>query len=320
MIITLENTTTSEIASHLISFREDSGSSASTRVLTLIVVVNSFSEVARAIEISDAASREHPCRVLVVVDAPSSDDEPTLDAEIRVGASAGPSEVIVLMPRGRATADVDLLVMPLLLTDTPVVTYWPGEAPANPAEHSLGRLAVRRITDSREADCPVATLNELAKVYQPGDSDLAWSGVTLWRALLATVVEDLSSPITSVHVTGNATHPSSYLIAVWMNRMLDVPVTHEVDPEAETVTGVFFELADGSKASLTRSATGTVAHLDRTGLMTTDVNLARRSVQDCLMEELRRLDPDHFYGRIITEDLASYPPVAQQVCVVGQDK
>ncbi len=313
MIITLKDTTTQEVASTLVAQRAQAGAGALGRVLTLIVVVGDMIDVDHAIEISDAASREHPCRVIVVVDNPEDAATPRLNAQVRVGDSAGPSEVVVLEPRGAAAGDLDLLVMPLLLSDTPVVTFWPGDAPANPGAHPLGRLAVRRITDSREAPCPVATLRSLAEVYTPGDTDLAWSGVTLWRALLSTIVSGFSSEVVAAEVSGNATHPSSYLVAVWLNRMLGVPTTHKVDPAALTISGVHFTLANGSRAFLSRSATSTVAHLTRTGLAPQDVNLARRSVQDCLMEELRRLDPDDFYGEIITRDLAACPQVAEQI-------
>ncbi|WP_051259469.1 glucose-6-phosphate dehydrogenase assembly protein OpcA [Schaalia suimastitidis] len=320
MIITLKDTTTQQVATTLLAQREAAGSGALGRVLTLIVVVDDMIDVERAIEISDAASREHPCRVIVVVDAPQNGSSATLNAQVRVGDSAGPSEVVVLEPRGEAAHDLDLLVMPLLLPDTPVVAFWPTNTPENPGAHPLGRLAIRRITDSRATATPVATLHRLAQVYTPGDTDLAWSGITLWRALLAGIVSAFPAPVSSVTVRGNATHPSSYLIAVWLNRMLNVPTEHQIDADAETITDVAFELADGTTASLSRSARGKVAHLSRTGLATMDVNLARRSVQDCLMEELRRLDPDVFYGKILTENLSHYQPVAHQVTLVKESQ
>ena len=43
------------------------------------------------------------------------------------------------------------------------------------------------------------------------------------------------------------------------------------------------------------------------------MNLARRSVQDSLMEDLRRLDPDVYYGELLTEEL---PHLA--VCSEGE--
>ena len=55
--------------------------------------------------------------------------------------------------------------------------------------------------------------------------------------------------------------------------------------------------------SSSRSATSSVARLSRPGLEDRSVNLARRSVQDSLMEDLRRLDPDVYYGELLTTEL-----------------
>lgn len=303
MIITLKDTTASQVASSLNDLRASRGSSALGRVLTLIVVVPDMIDVDRSIEISDAVSREHPCRVLVVVESQDARVPARLNAQIRVGGEAGASEVIVLEPRGEAATDLDTLVMPLLLSDTPVVAYWPDRPPRNPSEHPLGHIAVRRITDSRTQPCPVRTLGELAGVYHPGDTDLAWSSVTQWRAVLATIIEQFREAPTDVLVTGHATHPSSFMVTAWLRHCLGVPVRRETDRSAVTLTGVRFAFADGSEIALTRSPGSSVAHVTRAGLEPAEVNLARRSVQDCLMEELRRLDPDEFYGHLLLEDI-----------------
>ncbi len=303
MIITLKDTTASQVGTQLNELRQSRGSAALGRVLTLIIVVSDMIDVDRAIEISDAASREHPCRVLVVVESAQSDAPARLNAQIRVGGEAGVSEVIILEPRGPAATDLDTLVMPLLLSDTPVVAYWPNEPPANPAEHPLGHIAVRRITDARTQECPVRTLGELARVYQPGDTDLSWASVTQWRAVLATIIEQFHEAPTDVVVTGHATHPASYMVAAWLRHCLRVPIRRLTDRSAITITGVHFMFADGSEVALTRPPGSSVAYVSRVGLKPAEVNLARRSVQDCLMEELRRLDPDEFYGPILLEDV-----------------
>jgi len=303
VITTLKNTTTSDVAQHIVEMRSDRGSAALGRVLTLIIVVSDLIDVDRAIEISDAVSREHPCRVIVVVDTAERDAPARLNAQIRTGESAGPSDVVVLEPRGGAASDLDSLVMPLLLSDTPVVTYWPDTPPDNPGEHPLGRIATRRITDSRTCGSALQALLKLADVYTPGDTDLSWAGVTLWRALLAAVVEQLEQMPARVVVRGHETHPSSFLMAAWLRRQLGVETIRETDPEAETITAVSFEFDDGTRVTLSRRADSAVAQLDRPGFETADVNLPTRSVQDCLMEELRRLDPDDYYEQIITHDL-----------------
>lgn len=303
MIITLKNTTSAQVASRIVELRDERGSAALSRVLTLLICVPDVIDVDNAIEVSDAVSREHPCRVIVIVEPSSVQGDASLNAQIRVGDAAGLSDIIILEPRGEAATNIDSLVMPLLQSDTPVVTYWPLTPPSDPGRHPLGRLAVKRITDSRATSCPMETLSALSSVYTSGDTDLAWAGVTLWRALLAAIAEDLDRMPTSIRIAGNATHPSPFLVAAWLHHQLGVPVERVVDPHALTITDITFFFDDDTTVSLSRSATSSVARLSRPGLEDRNVNLARRSVQDSLMEELRRLDPDVYYGELLTTEL-----------------
>lgn len=151
MKIELTDTTSSAIASRLVALRDEGGAVALGRVLTLIVSAVA-DDVETAIEATNAASREHPCRVIVV--CPTEGDHDGLDAEIRVGADAGASEVIVLRPHGGAASQLDSLVTPLLLPDAPIVTWWPGTPPAEPATDPLGAMSQRRITDVLQCSDP----------------------------------------------------------------------------------------------------------------------------------------------------------------------
>lgn len=307
MIITLKDTTSLDVASRLIKLRDDRGATTLGRVLTLLVVVPDLIDVDRAIEISDAASREHPCRVIVVVDPPTCQGPARLNAQIRVGDTTGPSDVVVLEPRGSAASALDTLVMPLLLSDTPVVAYWPVTPPDNPGAHPLGKISARRITDCRETTTPLATLLALSKAYTPGDTDLSWSGVTLWRALLAALAQEFPEKPVHALVRGHATHPSSFLVAAWIRHQFAMEVERVDDPKALTITGVRFRFANGEEVFLERSANSAVAHLHRPGLDSSEINLPRRAVQDCLMEELRRLDPDDYYGLLLSSEVPRLP-------------
>ena len=155
MIITLKNTTSAEVASRIVELRDERGSAALSRVLTLLICVPDLIDVDNAIEVSDAVSREHPCRVIVIVEPESTEGTARLNAQIRVGDAAGLSDIIILEPRGAAASNIDSLVMPLLQSDTPVVTYWPSRGQAHhrfarnrvPHGHALravGRLHPRR--------------------------------------------------------------------------------------------------------------------------------------------------------------------------------
>ena len=100
MIITLKNTTSAEVASRIVELRDERGAAALSRVLTLLICVPDLIDVDNAIEISDAVSREHPCRVIVIVEPDSSSGDARLNAQIRVGDAAGLSDIIMLEPRG----------------------------------------------------------------------------------------------------------------------------------------------------------------------------------------------------------------------------
>ncbi|BDH57907.1 hypothetical protein MTP03_28460 [Tsukamurella sp. PLM1] len=147
MILDLPDTSTQDVSKQLVRLRETGGAVTLGRVLTLIVSADEGEPTESAIEATNAASREHPCRVIVL--ARGSRAEPTrLDAQIRVGGDAGASEVVVLRLYGELADHGASVVVPFLLPDTPVVAWWPGAAPVEPAADKVGRLASRRITDS----------------------------------------------------------------------------------------------------------------------------------------------------------------------------
>src|ERR1700734_2268927 len=81
-------------------------------------------------------------------------------AEIRVGES-GPGEVVLLRMYGALGEHADSVVTPLLMPDTPVVTWWPGTPPDIPSSRPLGALAQRRITDAAAAGTPHECLASL---------------------------------------------------------------------------------------------------------------------------------------------------------------
>ncbi|WP_036970906.1 glucose-6-phosphate dehydrogenase assembly protein OpcA, partial [Promicromonospora kroppenstedtii] len=187
MIIDMPDTTTNQVNKRLVRLRDEGGAVALGRVLTLVVLADE-GDIEESVEAANDASREHPCRVIVV--APATEGSSThLDAQIRVGGDAGASEVVVLRASKPLLARADTLVMPLLLPDAPIVAWWPREAPEVPSQDPVGAMATRRIIDSTTAKHPQEMLGNLAGTYAPGDTDLAWARVTLWRALIAAAVE-----------------------------------------------------------------------------------------------------------------------------------
>ncbi|MDO4791425.1 MAG: glucose-6-phosphate dehydrogenase assembly protein OpcA [Buchananella hordeovulneris] len=310
----LPHTSSAKVAARLLELRESGGSSALGRVLTLVVVVPSPADVEDALASTTAASLEHPCRVIVVtgtcatcvdgVDDVAADqsEEPRLDAEIRTGRGAGASDIVVLHGRG-TLGGPETLIAPLLLPDSPIVVWWPANPPQAPSLDPLGRLAHRRITDSRSSADPLARLKELAQYHVPGDSDLSWSGVTIWRSLVVLAAgEPPLAPITSVDIFGSATHPAGRMIGAWLAVKLGVPVRMHSNPEAATVNRVVLH-RDSGAVEIDRPVGSAVAVLRRPGVPDVSLALPRRTTADCLMEELRRLDVDAVYASVISAGL-----------------
>jgi glucose-6-phosphate dehydrogenase assembly protein OpcA len=305
VIVDLPDTTTSQVSKTLVRIREDGGVVALGRVLTLVIATSPDAEE-EAIEAANDASREHPMRVIVVSTVPGSEHgEARLDAEIRVGGDAGASEVIVLRARGDAALDQESLVMGLLLPDAPVVTWWPGAAPEVPGRSPLGRIASRRITDASMQPDPQAALLALEQNYTPGDADFAWTRLTLWRAQLAAVLDQPPyEPVSAVRVTGSIDSPSTTLLAAWLQQQLGANTTcilAGLEHGSRGIHGVELERATGV-IELVRDVPG-VATLRQPDQPVHDVALPRRSLRDCLADELRRLDPDELYGEVITSGL-----------------
>ena len=306
MIKSLENTTISKVSKALVTIREEGGAVALGRVLTLIIETD-LAGLELAVKAANDASREHPCRVIVLAtEVGAANQEPRLDAEIRVGGDAGASEVIVLRAYGEAARDGESLVTGLLLPDAPVVAWWPDEAPEKAATSSIGRIATRRITDAASQNDPNGYLKHLAKTYTPGDSDFAWTRLTLWRAQLAAILDQPPyDAITAVEVTGASDSPSTDLLAAWLELSLKVKVNiirSERGKAVAGIKGVKLYRASGD-IEIVRNVPD-VATLIQPTQPTREISLPRRSLRDCLAEDLRRLDPDDLFGRVITKGFA----------------
>ena len=294
MILDLPDTNTGAINKKIVALREEGGAITLGRVLTLVVAPTSEMLLEESIEAANTASREHPCRVIVVIPGDVSAAAPRLDAQLRVGRDAGANEVVVLRLSGPLAGHASSVVTPFLLPDTPVVTWWPDAAPAVPAADPLGKLAVRRITDATNGADPLASIKGRLAGYTSGDTDLSWSRVTYWRALLASAVDQAPyEPITSALVSGLKDEPALDILAGWLASCIDGPVQRAVgDLKVELVR-------PSETISLSRPQAGVTAELKRTGRPNARIPLARREARDCLAEEMRRLDADEIYHRAL---------------------
>lgn len=303
MIVNVPNTTVAKVGKKLLELRDSSGVVALGRVLTLIIQTDA-EHLEEAVAAANGASRLHPSRIVVLVNHPAETDS-KLDAQIRVGGDAGASEVVILDAYGEAASNPESLVTGLLLPDAPVVAWWPSSCEPSPATTEVGAIASRRITDSAIQENSKQFLIDLARNYSPGDGDMAWTRITLWRAQLAALFDQhLHRKVESITVIGAEDSPSSDLLGMWLQQRLGVKASFERALDGELVqgiTGVKVEFDSGSLEIIRRDQ---VAQIKQVGAPDSSVLLPRRSNQDCLVEDMRFLGEDEVYGSVLKGFLA----------------
>ncbi|MEY4398082.1 MAG: hypothetical protein RLZ53_658 [Actinomycetota bacterium] len=301
MIVEHKNTTVSKISKALVQMREQGGAVALGRVLTLVIQTD-LKGLEAAVKSANESSREHPCRIIVLAEgAKSKDTKARLDAEIRVGGDAGASEVIILKAFGDAASDPELLVTGLLLPDAPVVAWWPNVAPTDLSDSPIGRIATRRISDASQQKDSRAYLKQMAKNYSPGDTDFAWTRLTLWRGQLAAILDQPPyDTVTAVEVVGAPDSISTTLLAAWLSLQLKVKAKVIHKPRGRSLSGIRSVklIRKSGNIEIVRESPD-VATLIQPTQPTREISLPRRSDRDCLSEELRRLDPDELFGKVV---------------------
>lgn len=293
-MIELTDITASDIAAEFVRARRRAGSPAMGMVMTLIFVVDE-DESEEAMKAARSASREHPARVLgVILGEPRG--AARVDAQVGIGAGwAGETAMIRL--RGEVTKHPDSVVRPLLLPDSPVVVWWPTKAPDNPGEDPLGQLARRRITDA--AGVPrnrARAMLTQCRSYEPGNTDLAWTRITGWRALLAAALDQHPAKVTAATVAAERISPSADLLSAWLADRLKVKVERTTSP-GPGITSVVLTGKDGA-VKIDRHD-GKLATFSVPEQPDRPVALKRRDVDELLAEELRHLDPDDVYAAIV---------------------
>jgi glucose-6-phosphate dehydrogenase assembly protein OpcA len=294
MIIDLTETTAGKINTALLDARRRAGSPTMGMVLTLVIAADERDHY-DALKAAGKAAQEHPARIIVVIRRPGRGD-PRLDAEVRVGAESGPGETLVLRLHGRLAEHAESVVLPLLLPDAPVVTWWPGEAPRVPQQDPLGALSQRRVTDAAASDEPLGELAKRAEAYAPGDTDLAWTRLTPWRSLLAAALDQRHSRVTGGQVEAEPDSAPAELLALWLESRLEVPVRRGTS-NGPGITTVRLHTESGD--IVVDRPDGRLAVLCMPGQPERPVALKRREAAELVAEELRRLDPDDVYAATV---------------------
>ncbi|WP_116113916.1 glucose-6-phosphate dehydrogenase assembly protein OpcA [Austwickia chelonae] len=300
MIVDLPGTTVGALASRLQGLREDTGAMALSRVLTLVIVVDD-EHAEDTLQVATQATHQHPSRIVCVVNS-TRRGKNRIDGQIRVGGDAGASEIVVLRLFGEVNSHAESVVLPFLLPDSPVVAWWPQNAPKNPAQDPVGALARRRITDAEHSSDPLKTIFSRPRTYAAGDTDLAWTRVTRWRGILAAALEQPPfEAVTHVTVCGGEDSASTDLIAGWLAHRLACTVTRDRAAAGSGLLSVVLERESGSLELIRPD--GLVAVLSQPGQPVRRIALARRTDEECLADELARLDPDEVYEETLVKGI-----------------
>ena len=238
------------------------------------------------------ASREHPSRVLGVIlgDARGA---PHVHAQVGSGDGWG-GETALIRLKGEVVKHAESVVLPLLLPDSPVAIWWPTASPADPKSDPLGALAQRRITDSSAASRGKSTaMIAQCRSYAPGNTDLSWTRLTPWRALLAASLDQHPLKVTGATVTAERISPSADLLVAWLADRLKVEVRRR-SSKGPGITEVSMDTKEGP-IRISR-ADGRLATFTSPNRPDRPVALKRREVPALLAEELRRLDEDDVYA------------------------
>lgn len=287
MITTLKGTTARDIQNAIMHARQSVGA-ASGLVFTLIVVAPA-SDYDEVFDACTEAGREHPSRIILVTDGSARTTR--LDAEVHVGDEV-PGEILALRFHGELRDHKDSTLLPLLLPDSPVIAWWPREAPEPVASDPIGALATRRVTDAMGCSEPLGRLLERANGLEQGDTDLTWTRITPWRAMLASALDIHQLPVTGASVHAADNNAGGLLLASWLGSRLGLDARF-LGNAGPGITKVTLTTDDGD-ITLARTD-GKMATLSAPWSPTRAVALRRREMSALITEELRRLDSDHVF-------------------------
>ncbi|WP_025274816.1 glucose-6-phosphate dehydrogenase assembly protein OpcA [Haloglycomyces albus] len=299
----LTDTSTGEIMDTLAEELHAVGGSSSL-ALNLIVLATE-NERSAIEEATRQAAQEHPYRLIMAIPRYPNNETPRIDAEVAIGESGGAAESIVMYLDGPVVRNLTSLILPMLAPDIPVVTWWLVDPVRFHLEEELKIFSDRRITYSALTPDPVDSLYRRSIGYKPGDTDICWTRITLWRSLIASALDGLGPcHVESVRLRADRQDPSAQLLAAWIGSRLnletevqDTEVTVNA-PNLPAIAGVDLTLNDGQKIEIDRSPDGETV-LRQAGLAKRTVTLQGRSLGQLVAEELRILEPDQTYRSVL---------------------
>jgi glucose-6-phosphate dehydrogenase assembly protein OpcA len=164
-------------------------------VNNMVVVTQSRGAGQRALATIESLGAGAPSRCVVLIAEPPGDGGPRVRSWARVAHhrhAEGGMEVVweeVIVQTSVPPRHLPAVVLPLLLPELPVFTWWEGTPPfSEDVFNELASVTDRLIVDSATFQDPVADLGRLlraAQVLSPALSDCVWGRLTPWRELIA---------------------------------------------------------------------------------------------------------------------------------------
>jgi glucose-6-phosphate dehydrogenase assembly protein OpcA len=164
-------------------------------VNNMVVVTQSRSAGQRALVMVESLGASAPSRCVVLIAEPPGNGRSRVRSWARVAHhrhAEGGREVVweeVIVHTSVPPRYLPAVVLPLLLPELPVFTWWEGTPPfSEDVFEELASVTDRLIVDSATFEDPVADLGRLlraAQVLSPALSDCVWGRLTPWRELIA---------------------------------------------------------------------------------------------------------------------------------------
>jgi glucose-6-phosphate dehydrogenase assembly protein OpcA len=164
-------------------------------VNNMVVVTQSRSAGQRALATVEGLGVSVPSRCVVLIAEPPGNGHARVRSWARVAHhrhGEGGMELVweeVIVHTNVPPRHLPAVVLPLLLPELPVFTWWEGTPPfSDEVFDELASVTDRLIVDSATFEDPVADLGHLVRAWQglrPALSDCVWGRLTPWREMIA---------------------------------------------------------------------------------------------------------------------------------------
>ena len=195
----------------------------------------------------------------------------------------------------RSPSTPESVVLPLLLPDSPVVVWWPARRPTTrPPTRSAGSRSAASPTPPRADRQGAGRCSPSAAATTPGNTDLAWTRLTPWRALLAAALDQHPEDHGRVR-DRRADQPQRGPAVGLAGRPAagQGPVGESSDGPGITCVELTTRRGRSARAHRRQAATS------RPRASPTDRSRSSDGSRELLAEELRRLDPDDVYAATV---------------------